>query len=71
MQHIVRDEYLRFAIHDAMRGVKLAALKRALTEDERRTLSDRILAKIKQAKWEVSSDVNYESSHTSHFKRRE
>jgi hypothetical protein len=69
MQHHVEDEYLRFAIYDAMRGANLATLKRVLTEDERRILSDRIFAKIKQAKWEVSCDVNYESPHTSHFKR--
>jgi hypothetical protein len=71
MQHVVEDEYLRLAIYDAMRGVKLATLKRALTVDERRILSERIFAKIKQARWEVFCDLDHRSAHTGHFKGRE
>ena len=53
MPEVRPDDYLRFAIYDAMRGVELPTLRRALTEDKRRLLADAVFAAIKRARWEI------------------
>ena len=46
MSEVLPDDYLQFAIYDAMRGVRIPTLKRALTEDERRVLADAVFAAV-------------------------
>ena len=55
MGETLPDDWLQFSIMDSMRGVRLPALKRPLTEDARRELARAILAKFKQARFEVQS----------------
>jgi hypothetical protein len=56
MGETLSDDWLQFSIMDGMRGVRLPALRRPLTEDERRELARAIFAKFKQARFEVRSN---------------
>jgi hypothetical protein len=60
----VPDDHLRIAIYDAMRGVKLATLKRSLTEDERHEMAAAIFTKYKRCGWRVLCYIDGMSAHT-------
>lgn len=53
MSKPVSDLDLLFSFSDAMRGVGLAALRRALTPDERDVLARAIFDRWKLSRWEV------------------
>lgn len=54
MREPVQDHHLRAGIFDAMRGVKLPSNGRALSEDDRRVLSEAIFAAFNKNTWEVT-----------------
>ena len=53
MSEPVPDFDLLFSLSDAMRGVKLAVLRRALTLEERDVLARAIFDRWKLTRWEV------------------
>ena len=71
MPELLPDEYLHFAIYDAMRGLRVPALKRVLTEEERRYLADAVFARIKRSRWIVSFEPDGRSAHTAFGSRGE
>jgi hypothetical protein len=51
------DEHVREAVGYALRGVKLAALKRRFTDDERRAISEAVVKHLNLCRWEVWHDL--------------
>ena len=53
MPEFLRDEYLRFALYDATRGLELPGHRRKLTDEERHSVADAIYKAIKRAGWDI------------------
>jgi hypothetical protein len=53
MPEFLRDDYLRIALYDALRGVKLPTIRRALDNQDRDILADALFARIKQSGWDI------------------
>jgi hypothetical protein len=67
MPEFLKNEYLRIALYDGLRGVKLPTIKRALNDQERDILANALFARFKQSGWDV---VCYpERTHLGHLAR--
>jgi hypothetical protein len=56
MMEPISDEHLRFALGNALRGLRLLPTGRVLTEDDRHEIEFAILKQLKVNKWTVVAE---------------